>query len=193
MKFRKVIAMLMSAALCVGILAGCGGQGGSNDTQTPDNSGDTTSQGDTATDGDVDFSKKVNLVWAISGAGGMGTAVANQNAIDMIAERSGGAITIDLSTDGALGNEASLLQQTMEGSCDICGAAIGVVSQYSDYLAVFQMPFLVNNYEQEAKVLQRPWGPRQSRTWALLPSSAPQCSVCAASPQSISPSPPWRT
>ena len=154
MKFRKVIAMLMSAALCVGILAGCGSQGSSNDPQTPDNSGDTTSQGDTAADGDVDFSKKVNLVWAISGAGGMGTAVANQNAIDAIAEKSGGAITIDLSTDGALGNEASLLQQTMEGSCDICGAAIGVVSQYSDYLAVFQMPFLVNNYEQEAKVLQ---------------------------------------
>ena len=48
MKFRKVIAMLMSTAMCVGLLASCGGNGGNNGGTTndqPANTGDDASQG----------------------------------------------------------------------------------------------------------------------------------------------------
>lgn len=150
MKIRKLITLVTASSLCLAMLAGCGDTNTSDETKSSEE-GTASGSGESS---DIDFSEKVNLVWAIGGAAGKGTAVANQNAIDMIYERSGGAIEIELSADGALGNEASLVQQAMEGSCDIVGAAIGTVSSYSEYLSVFQMPFLVNNYELEAEVLK---------------------------------------
>lgn len=143
---KKTLAALLSVGMMVSMLTACGGTG---DTTPPDT--DTSPQGGGESS---EFSEKVTLTFGIGGAAGQGTAVAIQNAIDMIYERSNGAITIDLVPDGALGNEASLLAQAMEGSIDIAGCAIGTVSNYSDYLSIFQMPFLINNYELEAEVLQ---------------------------------------
>lgn len=167
MKTRKLIALLLTAALALALLAGCGGTKTPDPTKTPTESQtpDAQDPAESETPSDIDFSQKVKLTWAIGGAAGKGTAVANQKAIDMIAERSNGAIEIELIPDGALGNEASLVQQAMEGSCDIVGAAIGTVSAYSTYLSVFQMPFLVNNYELEAEVLK-------SDAWMALVNAA---------------------
>lgn len=157
---KKIIAMLLGLAM-VFTLAACGEKSSTSDKdtgKTPDTSANTsadkTPDKDASADTGVDFSEKVNLTFGISGAAGMGSAIANQKAIDMIAERSNGAITIELVTDGALGNEASLLAQALEGSIDIAGCAIGVLSSYSDKLAIFQMPFLINDYALEAEVLQ---------------------------------------
>lgn len=161
---KKIIALLLSLSLVVVMLAACGGSAAPATTAAPAETTAAPAGGDAteapaetdAPASDIDFSEHVKLTWAISGAGGVGTAVANQKAIDMIAERSGGAIEIEFVTDGALGNEASTLQQVMEGSLDITGCAIGIVSGYSEYLSVFQMPFLINNYELEAEVLKSP-------------------------------------
>jgi len=154
---KKIFLMMMTAILFLTALTACGpGSGDSSSTQTPADSASaaSTKSADISTLEGTDFSEKVKLTFGIGGAAGQGTAVALQNAIDLIYERSGGAIEIELVADGALGNEASLLAQAMEGSIDICGCAIGTVSNYSDYLGIFQMPFLINSYELEAAVLQ---------------------------------------
>ena len=168
MKLKKTLAMILAASMMLAMLAACGGDKATDskpsDSAKPSDS--TTQTSDTPSDNSgVDFSEKVNLTFGIGGAGGKGTAVALQNAIDMIAERSHGAITIDLVTDGALGNEPSLLAQALEGSIDIAGCAIGTVASYSDKLSIFQMPFLINSYELEAEVLQ-------SDAWKALVAAA---------------------
>jgi len=156
---KKIIALLLALAM-VFALAACGAKNTATDKpadKTPDTPAsapaDKTPDESKPADTGVDFSKKVNLTMAIGGAAGKGTALANQKAIDLIAERSNGAITIELVPDGALGNEASLVAQTMEGSIDISGCAIGTLTSYSDALAIFQLPFLINSYELEAEVL----------------------------------------
>ncbi len=158
---KRTLALVLSVCMLAALLAGCGGKDSTSGKDQPTNSPAPTSAGTDASQapeggGETDFSEHVKLTWAIGGAAGMGTSVANQAAIDKIYERSNGAIEIEFVPDGALGNEGSLLQQTMEGSLDMCGCAIGVVSNYSEYLSVFQMPFLINNYELEAGVLQSP-------------------------------------
>ena len=160
---KKALALILAISMMLMMLAACSNSdsdsGNNNDNNTDNNSSNTDNSNnndnnDNSDDNsDVDFSEKVTLTWAIGGSAGQGTAVAIQNAIDKIAERSGGAITIDLVPDGALGNEASLLAQAMEGSIDIAGCAIGTVATYSDALSIFQMPFLINSYELEAEVL----------------------------------------
>ena len=151
---KKIIALFLALAMVFTLVA-CG-EKDNTDKEPEKTPGTSANTPDTNTPGDsgkVDFSEKVTLTMAIGGAAGVGTAVANQKAIDLIAERSNGAITIELVPDGALGNEASLVAQTMEGSIDISGCAIGTLTSYSDYLAIFQLPFLINSYELEAEVL----------------------------------------
>ena len=143
-KGKKALATILAGGILLSMLAACGGGGGS---------ANTPSGGETPSGGSSEFPEQVSLTFGISGAAGQGTAIALQNAIDEIAERSGGAIQIDLVTDGALGNEASLLAQAMEGSIDFAGVGIGTVANYSEALSVFQLPFLINSYEQEAQVL----------------------------------------
>lgn len=157
MKLKKTLAMILAASMMLALLAACGGDNAGNkpsDSPKPSDSVSQPSDPQPSDNTDTDFSEKVNLTFGISGNASVGTGVALQNAIDMIAERSNGAITIELVGDGALGNEGSLLGQALEGSIDIAGCAIGVVASYSDKLSIFQMPFLINSYELEAEVLQ---------------------------------------
>jgi TRAP-type C4-dicarboxylate transport system substrate-binding protein len=87
---------------------------------------------------------------------GAGSTVAFAKAGNLIAERSRGALTLDIVYDGALGNEQSAFAQLLEGSLPISGVGLGTLSMYTPYLDVMQLPFLVNSYELEAKVLQLP-------------------------------------
>ena len=151
---KKMLALILTMSLVFALLTACGGDQSGNQPNSENTGNPTTSQSGGSENSSTDFSEKVNLTFAIGGAAGQGTAIALQNAIDMISERSNGAITIELVTDGALGNEASLLAQAMEGAIDIAGCAIGTVSNYSDALSIYQMPFLINSYELEAEVLQ---------------------------------------
>ncbi|MDR1315409.1 MAG: TRAP transporter substrate-binding protein DctP [Spirochaetales bacterium] len=102
----------------------------------------------------VDFSKKVQMTFASTNSPGFGAELLRDKAIKLISERSRGAIEIEEVFNGALGNEQSSVAQCMEGALELCGIGIGTISKYSPYLDVSQMPFLINSYELEAKVLQ---------------------------------------
>jgi TRAP-type C4-dicarboxylate transport system substrate-binding protein len=102
----------------------------------------------------IDFSKKVTLTFGVTSAANSGSIISYERASELIKERSRSAITVELALNGALGSEQSTVAQAMEGSLDIAGCGIGIISQYTPYLEVFQLPFLINSYELEAKVLQ---------------------------------------
>jgi TRAP-type C4-dicarboxylate transport system substrate-binding protein len=102
----------------------------------------------------VDFSKKVKMTFASTNSPGFGAELLRDKAIKSIGERSRGAIEIEEVFNGALGNEQSAFAQCMEGSVEITGFGLGTISKYSPYLDVSQLPFLINSYELEAKVLQ---------------------------------------
>ena len=48
---KKILSVMLSAAMCAGLLAGCGGQGGSGETQG--SAAGAGSQGQTADGGDA--------------------------------------------------------------------------------------------------------------------------------------------
>jgi TRAP-type C4-dicarboxylate transport system substrate-binding protein len=105
----------------------------------------------------IDFSKKVTLVMASTNArNDQGTSLSNEHGMKLISERSKGAITFDRKYGGVLGNEQSAVAQVMEGSLDISGCGSGTITQYTPYLDVFVLPFLINSYELEAKAMQLP-------------------------------------
>jgi TRAP-type C4-dicarboxylate transport system substrate-binding protein len=103
----------------------------------------------------VDFSKQVKLSAGSTNLNKeSGSNIGVWDAISMIKERSKGAIDIDYFMNGVLGNEASMLAQCMEGSLDLTQFSIGSVSQYCPWLDLIQLPFLINSYELEYKVIK---------------------------------------
>ncbi|MCR4440636.1 MAG: TRAP transporter substrate-binding protein DctP [Peptococcaceae bacterium] len=141
---KKVLALIIICGLLLSLITGCGSQSAPK-TTTPEK---------TQATGKADFSKKVELKWAITGAPNQGSSQMDQYCINLIEERSGGAIKIKYFPNGVLGNNADTLNQVMDGSLDITGGDIATVSAYTDLLEAFQLPFLIDNYEKEWKIVQ---------------------------------------
>jgi TRAP-type C4-dicarboxylate transport system substrate-binding protein len=153
MKRRLVMMLCLAAALS--LFMACGKSSGSSSSSTVRQSSSISTSGGNWWD-DFDFSKKVKLTYATTGFPNSGSVIAYEDAIRLIEARSRGMIMIELVYRGALGNEQSTFAQVMEGALDMAACGIGTVSQYTPHLEVFQLPFLINTYEVEAKALQLP-------------------------------------
>lgn len=154
---KKLISSLLALSMFA-VLAACGG--GSVNTPAPEQSKAadsaptaSTQQGDNWWES-INFEKAVNLTMAMAGAPNSGSGMASEKAAELIEERSGGKIKIEIVYNGGLGNEQSCFSQCMEGSIDFTGAGIGTISQYTEWLDVLQMPFLINDYDQERQLMQ---------------------------------------
>jgi TRAP-type C4-dicarboxylate transport system substrate-binding protein len=154
MKRQLVKTLCMVTALS--LFAACGKSSGPAASSAAPRSSSVSTSGENWWE-NVDFSKKVTLVLASTSSRiDQGSALSTTHAIRLINERSKGAILFDQKMNGVLGNEQSTFAQVMEGSLDISGCGSGSISQYTPYLDVFTLPFLINSYELEAKVFQTP-------------------------------------
>lgn len=152
---KKVTAMLLSLSMIVGLTAGCSQPG----TQPTPTSGAVPTQSASAPkEGnwweEINFDKSVNLTMAMAGAPNSGSGKVSEKAVELMKERSGGAIQVEIVYNGGLGNEQSCFSQCMEGSIDFTGAGVGTISQYTKWLDILQMPFLINDYEQERELMK---------------------------------------
>lgn len=152
---KKITVTLLSLSMIVGLTTGCS-QPGAQSTPTP---GAVPSQSASAPkEGnwweEINFDESVNLTMAMAGAPNSGSGKVSERAVELIEERSGGKIQIEIVYNGGLGNEQSCFSQCMEGSIDFTSAGVGTLSQYTKWMDILQMPFLINDYGQEAELMK---------------------------------------
>ena len=158
---KKILALLLAIVMVIGLCACGSGAAKSNDAtaaSSTNTSSDTNSEsakndatGNTEPTG-TDFSEKVELTWAAAGSATSGAGQVAGKVQELVTERSGGAITFNYIPDGALGNDADLTNQLIEGTIDMVSTSIGTVSAYYELISAIQIPFLVNSYELEQEV-----------------------------------------
>ena len=81
-------------------------------------------------------------------------ARACQHFIDLVEERTDGRVKIEFFHSLALGDDAAMMEQLINGTVEFVAPGAGAFGRYTPLLNVLQLPFLLNNYEKEFYVAQ---------------------------------------
>ena len=138
-KLSLWLAVTLSASL---LLSACGGGGGGSSDDPDSGSGNAPTAENPAT-----------IIWGNYGSSAMPPYFADVDAIEYIEEKSGGALKYQYSPDGVLGGEADMIQQVMDGTIQAVTVSTSTFNPYTTLTEVFQLPFLIGDYETEYKAL----------------------------------------
>lgn len=98
--------------------------------------------------------KPVKIFFAASGVPGSVSSTLYEWWMDEVTKRSDGAIKFRYFSRGALGHDRQTLQQVIDGTIGATVVGIGPLTSYCDLPEAIQLPFLIDSYEKEWKVIQ---------------------------------------
>lgn len=82
------------------------------------------------------------------------TSMGDKEFARLVAEKSGGRITIEVFTGAQLGDERSVIEQLKIGGIDFARVSMSPMSAFAPQLNALQMPYLYRDAEHEWKVLK---------------------------------------
>ena len=153
MKFRKVLALTISAAMMIGVLSSCGGSGdgGSQSTDSGDVSEPAqvgTSDGSYNVDNIETLTLKVNTSASASTLELPGYGQGIKYFCDEVEKRSNGKVTVEVYTDAQLGGSADeMIGGCQTGAFEFITLNQGSWGGYTDAFMPFNFPFLFPNEE----------------------------------------------
>ncbi len=128
-KSKKRIAALMVGTFAVAaVLAGCGGGGGQEEQQA----GEAT----------VD---PISFTCANVMATGNNVTLGIEKFAELVEEKSGGAMTIDVHSDAELGNDVDTVQQVQSGSLDMANSSTDNFSAFDPDVVGLCLPYIVKS------------------------------------------------
>ena len=141
---KKFTAMLLCCLMVLSIAA-CGN---SAPAAAPAAPAASAAPADSAAPAAPTF-KKMTWSAATAGAEGSNFAAGLEKFAELMAEKTGGAITVEVYPSDQLtnGNQVDSLQALMEGTIDITFQADGIWSNFDPIFSVNQMPFLFSTVE----------------------------------------------
>lgn len=123
---KKVVSLLLSAVMLLGVLAGCGGTGkGADNASAPAADGVLT----------LRLSHVANELH-----------VSHRAALylkTLLEEQSGGRIELEVYPNGQLGAERETLESLQRGDCDFAISSTAPLVMFNPQMAVFDIPFLM--------------------------------------------------
>lgn len=122
-KMRKVLSIVLTLIMVLTMMTGCGG-------------GDSTSSGDSVT-------IKVSLSQAATEP----PVVAAQYFEQIVEERSGGAIQVEVYPDNQLGNERDVIEGIQLGTVEMAMTSVAPFSGFVSDINIFCLPFLWRDKE----------------------------------------------
>lgn len=128
---RRITALVL---LCLVLLSGCMGQGGSE--KPP----------------------KLILRYADNQPEDYPTTMAAEYFAQLVQERTDGEIVIRVYCDGELGDENSVLEQVRFGGVDMSRVSVGTMAEEYPELSVLQLPYLYDDADHMWRVLDGPIG-----------------------------------
>ncbi|MFC4736309.1 TRAP transporter substrate-binding protein [Bacillus daqingensis] len=129
------------------VLVGCGNDGNNegNEGNPAENNGEAEENAEANAGAD---GESINLIAATQLDAESPFAVGFETFKEVIEEESGGSITVEIHTDGALGgNEDELVQNMETGSVDLVVASPGFMAQAANQVDFFAMPYLFESNE----------------------------------------------
>lgn len=139
MKAKKLFSLALALTMVLS-LAACGGSA-SNDPaeKTPDSQGG----------GDTPAFEKMTWSAATSGADGSNFAAGLEKFKELMADKTGGAVTIEIYTSDQLtnGNQADSLQGVMDGTIDMAFQDMGLWGNFDPAFNVVFLPFLFSSLD----------------------------------------------
>ncbi len=151
MNKRRVFTFCLASAMILSQITGCGKKESKEDTAAPANTQEDSSTEPASAKGEenaVTPTREKPLVLRIGTNHGSATAVVKglNYAAELLEERSGGGLTLDIYSDGTLGDETSLRDQVSQGSLDMAALGAGVFGAYAN---AANLP--VSNYVWESR------------------------------------------
>ncbi len=141
MKYSKAITtVLLSAALLTASLSGCGSEG-----STPNSNSDY---------------EKVNLSMAVNGTDTQIDSLVANHFAELVAERSGGNVVIDVFPNDTLagGNSTKGVEYIAVGGSDLGAYATSVLANLEPKISVATLPWSFTSYQQAREIIDTTGG-----------------------------------
>lgn len=162
--WKQLAAVVSAVSLAAVSLSGCGGgtasNGGTADTSA---SAQTTQAGEseagnsaeTGSGADVDYTQGDPIVIKIAHVSqeGVPIDVASKKLGEMLSEKTGGRITVDVFPASALGNNTELLEQLQMGTLEMAISSVAFLGAFTDSTALLDLPYLFQSNEAAEEVL----------------------------------------
>ncbi|MCI8416231.1 MAG: TRAP transporter substrate-binding protein [Lachnospiraceae bacterium] len=149
MNKRKLVTICLASAMLLAQVTGCGQKNATEETPVQAQEASSGEASATEAKGNATAPTRENpLVLRIGTNHGSATAVVKglHYAAELLEERSGGGLKLDIYSDGTLGDETSLRDQVSQGSLDMAALGAGVFGAY-----VNASNFPVSNYVWESR------------------------------------------
>ena len=137
---KRWLALLLGAVLLLGTMSGCGGT--------------------TASDSEDGAYRKINLSMAVNGTDTQIDSLVAHHFADLVAERSGGSITIDVFPNDTLagGNSTKGVEYIAVGAADLGAYATCVLANIEPKMSVATLPWSFTSYQEARQVIDTTGG-----------------------------------
>ena len=137
MKTKKIISLLLVAALSISVLSGCG-------------SSDSSSSGSSEAAEEKTYNLRLATLYPTEHE----LTVSAQAACDKIAEETNGAVQIQIYPSDQLGDYTSVYEEVMKGTIDM--TINTMVTTYDSTLEMLTIPYLASSYEEAKEIFCNP-------------------------------------
>lgn len=135
MKLKRILAFVLCAVMSLALLAGCGGNGDSN------NGGNSGEE------------KTFNIKLAHGLAEDHAVHIAMTAWSDAVKEKSGGTINIEVVPNGTLGSETDCLNSITMGALEMAKVSASVLGNFEPEWNVVSVPYVFNDKDHFYKVM----------------------------------------
>lgn len=143
---KKVLAVLMVAALAVSVVTGCGG------SSSPSKSGSASASASGSTSAAAaggEYAMKSGSTTPDTHPYNLGMNRLNE----LLQEKTNGAVSVDHFGSSQLGGERDLIEGLQLGSVQMCCISTAPLSGFTDSFLVFDLPFIFETNEQARAVM----------------------------------------
>lgn len=148
---KKIMSWILTVGMA-GFLVACGGEKSEN--STPVQAGTEASGSITAQEQSGAPEAVIKLRYADTCSDTNPDGWGNQKFIELVEERTNGKVMIEYFDRDSLGSDKEITQSCLDGTLDMCKCSAGNMSEFSDGLAIFDLPGLFQNYEHARTVVE---------------------------------------
>ncbi|MFB9326323.1 TRAP transporter substrate-binding protein [Paenibacillus aurantiacus] len=146
MKMKRFTGVLTAVLVSGAMLAGCSG---GNNANAPANEGASSG-------GDGEKQPTYTFRLAESHPADYPTTLADKKFADLVSEKSGGRIKIEVFPSAQLGEEKAVIEQVQLGAIEFTRVSTGPLAEFNKAFGVFSLPYIFENEDHEWKFLNGP-------------------------------------
>ena len=159
---KKLLAIATAVSLAALALSGCGGGSAApssaaqpSETKKEEAQKQAEAAGAESSAGDADYTQGDPIVIKIAHVSQEGVPIdlASNKLGEMLKEKTGGRITVDVFPASALGNNTELLEQLQMGTLEMAISSVAFLGAFTDSTALLDLPYLFQSNEAAEEVL----------------------------------------